>query len=208
MNEKLKLAVQPLHPAAALKRTHLDMQRRASSTHMEVFFLRSFSAKTLVFAGVFVALTVLFTYVFSIQTPFLRLSFGILPIAVFGALFGPLPAGCMAMTADLLGTALYAPGLYFPGFTLSSFCCGMICGYFLHQKQLHFLRICMPFLIIFLCIDLGLNTLWLTLLYHKAASAFFLSRLIKGLICLPIYIGLFQMIYKPLIVFLPGYHLK
>ena len=175
---------------------------------MEVLFLRNFTVRPLVFAGVFIALTILFTYVFSIQTPFLRLSFGFLPIAVYASMFGPLQGGIMAMAADILGTALFSPGLYFPGFTLSSFLTGMICGYFLRQRPLSFMQICIPFLMIFLIVDLGLNTLWLTILYHKAASLFFLSRLATNTFCLPVHIGLFYMVYRPLAIFLPRYHTK
>ena len=170
---------------------------------MEVFFLRNFNAKPLVFAGVFMALTILFTYVFSIQTPFVRLSFGFLPIAVYAAMFGPLRGGIMAAAADVLGTALFSPGAYFPGFTLSSFLTGCIYGYFLHGEDLTIRRISLPFILIFFCIDLGLNTLWLSILYHKAAGVFFLSRLIKNILCLPVNILLFSAVYKPLSGFLP-----
>lgn len=45
-------------------------------------------------------------------------------------------------------------------------------------------------------IHLGLNTLWLVLYYDKAASAIFLGRLIKNLICFPMEVGLFLLIYK------------
>ena len=154
--------------------------------------------ETLVCTSIFIALTILFTDVFSIQTPFLRLSFGFLPIAIFAAIFGPLPAGIMAAAADILGTAIFFPGIFFPGFTLSSFLSGILYGLFLHHRQPGWPAIITPFLLIFFFIDLGLNTLWLIQLYHKAAEAFFLSRLIKCSICLPIQIGLFYLIYRPI----------
>ena len=99
---------------------------------MEVFFLRSFNAKPLVFAGVFIALTILFTYVFSIQTPFVRLSFGFLPVAIYAAMFGPVRGGITAAAADILGASLFSPGAFFFFFSLSSFLSGYIYGYFLH----------------------------------------------------------------------------
>ena len=42
-----------------------------------------------------------------------------------------------------------------------------------------------------------------TIFYHKAASAIFLSRLIKNLLCYPMEVGLFLMVYRPLLCFLP-----
>ena len=67
--------------------------------------MRSFNAKPLVFAGVFIALTILFTYVFSIQTPFVRLSFGFLPVAIYAAMFGPVRGGITAAAADIIREA-------------------------------------------------------------------------------------------------------
>ena len=55
---------------------------------------------------------------------------------------------------------------------------------------------CIPFLVIMVLIHLGLNTLWLVLYYDKAASAIFLGRLIKNLICFPMEVSLFLLIYK------------
>ena len=49
-----------------------------------------FSVKSLVYAGASVALAVLFSYVFAIQTIFVRITFGFLPIAIYGAMYGPL----------------------------------------------------------------------------------------------------------------------
>ncbi len=169
--------------------------------------MRNFSAKPLVLSGVFIALTILFTYVFSIQTPFLRISFGFLPIAVYAVMFGPLRTACMAAVADLLGSMLFFAGLFFPGFTLSAFISGFIYGYFFYEKKLTIKHICIPFILIFLFVDLGLNTLWLTMLYHKAASLFLLSRLAKAALFLPLQIFLFSMVYRPLSIFLPKSHI-
>lgn len=48
-----------------------------------------FSVKPLGYAGVSVALAVLFSYVFAIQTIFVRITFGFLPIAITVRCTGP-----------------------------------------------------------------------------------------------------------------------
>ena len=73
--------------------------------------------RSLVLAGVFAALTVLLTYVFAVQTPFVRFSFGFLPLALYGALAGPWRAALVAAAADLIGVSLFGTGAFFPGFT-------------------------------------------------------------------------------------------
>ena len=67
--------------------------------------MSSFSVKPLVYAGASVALAVLFSYVFAIQTIFVRITFGFLPIAIYGAMYGPMKAGLVAAAADFIGTA-------------------------------------------------------------------------------------------------------
>lgn len=152
--------------------------------------------KTIVFTAIFISLTVIFTHVFAVQTPFIRISFGFLPVALFSMLFGPIKGACMAALADLLGCLFFSPGLYFPGFTVSAFLSGLIYGYFFYNKKITLTKIIFVSSIIFILIDLFLNTLWLCTLYQKAAQAFFLSRLIKGAILLPIQISILYTVYK------------
>ncbi|WP_196592711.1 folate family ECF transporter S component [Pectinatus sottacetonis] len=158
--------------------------------------MRHFSTKTLVLTGVFIALTIIFTHIFAIQTPFIRIDFGFLPIAVYAMILGPIHCALMAAVADILGCILLVPGLYFPGFTISSFFNGLILGFFLHKKNLTLKKIFLCFFITFLLIDTILNTLWLSILYNKAASAFIWGRLIKSIIFLPIHSFLCYLIYK------------
>lgn len=152
--------------------------------------------KEMVVLGILTALAVLLSYVFAIQTPFVRITFGFLPLALAGALYGPWKAGLVGALDNLIGTALVGTSIFFPGFTLSDFLTGFIFGYFFYRKKITFPYVCIPFFVIMVLIHLGLNTLWLVLYYDKAASAIFLGRLIKNLICFPMEVGLFLLIYK------------
>lgn len=151
-----------------------------------------------VFAGVFVALSIIFTHIFAIQATFIRIGFGFIPTAIFAAMFGPWRGACMAAVADVIGCMIFTPGLYFPGFTLSAFCAGYIYGHFFYQKTITLPRIAAAIGIIVICIDLVLNTLWLSLLYQKAAGAFLTARLLKSIVLLPIQTALLYTVYKPL----------
>lgn len=165
--------------------------------------MSNFSVKPLVYAGVSVALAVLFSYVFAIQTIFVRITFGFLPIAIYGAMYGPMKAGLVAAAADFIGTTLLGTSIFFPGFLVSGFLTGYIYGWFFYRKRVTLRRACVPFFLVMVFIHLGLNTFWLTVFYHKAASAIFLSRLIKNLLCYPMEVGLFLAVYRPLLRFLP-----
>ena len=150
----------------------------------------------IVFAGVFIGLTVIFTHVFAIQTVFMRVSFGFLPIALFAMRFGRWQGAVMAAIADVLGGIIFFPGLLFPGFTVSAFCTGWMFGHFLYGKPISIGRIFSVVALITLFIDLGLNTIWLALLYDKAAGAFFISRLIKAAMFLPIEVFFIHLMCK------------
>lgn len=82
--------------------------------------------KEMVVLGILTALAVLLSYVFAIQTPFVRITFGFLPLALAGALYGPWKAGLVGALDNLIGTALVGTSIFFPGFTLSDFLTGFI----------------------------------------------------------------------------------
>lgn len=168
-------------------------------TFTKHYFLQPFNTNTLVFSAMFISLNIIFTHVLAIQTPFIRISFGYLPIALFCALFGPMQGGIIAAIADILGCLIFSSGLYFPGFTLSAYLSGIIYGYFFYHKKVSIQRIIMANILIFIFIDLMLNTLWLSILYHKAAQVFFAGRFIKCSILLPIQILTIYAVYRSLL---------
>lgn len=79
----------------------------------EVFFYGFLFHQTICVSRLFIAVTILLTFVFSIQTTFLRLSFSFLPIALCGAYFGAVPAGFMTAASGFIGTAVLGLGVFF-----------------------------------------------------------------------------------------------
>ena len=146
--------------------------------------------------GIFIALTVLLSYIFAIHTTFIHITFGFLSTAIFGILYGPMAAGIMAAIACFIGMSLFGHGVFFPGFIVSEFLVGYVYGYFLHGRDVTLKRLLLPELIVTVCIHLMLNTLWLTIFYNKAVSAIFLSLLIKNSLCFPLEIALILIVYK------------
>ena len=146
--------------------------------------------------GIFVALTVLLSYIFAIHTTFIHITFGFLSTAIFGILYGPMAAGIMAAIACFIGMSLFGQGVFFPGFIVSEFLVGYVYGYFLHGRNVTFKQLLLPETIVTVCIHLILNTMWLTIFYNKAVSAIFIGRLIKNIICFPLEIALILIVYK------------
>ena len=152
--------------------------------------------KEMVILGILTAMAVLLSYVFAVQTPFVRVTFGFFFFFLAGALYGPWKGGLVAALSDFIGTACLGTSIFFLGFLLSGFLTGWIYGKFFYGHRLTLPYVCIPFFLVMVFIHLGLNTLWLVLYYDKAASAIFLSRLIKNIICYPMEVGLFMLLYR------------
>jgi ECF transporter S component (folate family) len=146
--------------------------------------------KKFVFIGLFIAIDILLTYVFSIQTPIIRISFGFIPVALSAMLFGPVLGGITGALSDILGMLIFPKGAYFPGFTVSAFLSGFIYGIFLYKKHVSVIRISIASIINIVLIDMVLNSLWLSILMAKGFLGILLPRIIKSLIMFPIQVFL------------------
>lgn len=164
------------------------------------------SLSSIVYGGIFMALTILFTYVFAIQTTFIRVDFAFIPICLYAIRFGTTKTVIMAALADIIGSNLFMPGLYFPGFTLSTITASFIYSKFLYKKTITLKKLLLMNLTIFIFVDCVLNNLWLTIMYKDAATSFFIMRAVKSIILLPIKAVILFNIYKPLRSFILKYN--
>ncbi|MBP2655430.1 MAG: hypothetical protein H6Q73_2999 [Firmicutes bacterium] len=167
--------------------------------HFNTIQVKKFRTKTVVLAAVFIALTIILTHIFAIQTTFIRIDFGFLAIATFSMLFGPFLGAIVASIADVVGCTIFSSGVYFPGFTLSSFISGIIYGFFFYSKPISFTRVVLASMATLIFVDMFMNTLWLAILYHKAVSIFIAGRLIKCSVMLPIHVILIYSLQKRLL---------
>lgn len=147
---------------------------------------RKFDAKSIVTLGLLMALEIILTRFVSIQTPIVRIGFGFLPTVIMAILYGPWLAGTASAFSDLLGFFLFPSGMFFPGFTLSAFLSGMIYGLVLYRKEKTLGRIILAIALVTLFVNLGLNTLWLTILTEQAIYAIFPARVLQNAILAPV----------------------
>ena len=154
--------------------------------------------KTLVLMGLFVALSiVLGRIVKPLDLPFVRVSFGFIATSFASMLLGPLLSGLMAAISDVAGYFLFpSSGAFFPGFTFSAFLTGIIYGFFLFKKPKTLLRVILAVLTVSVAVDLGFNTIWLSILYDKAWTAFFISRLVKTAIMFPVQVVFIHLLWR------------
>ena len=155
-----------------------------------------FDVKKLIQISLLIAIEVILTRFCSIQTPIVRIGFGFLPIAIIGMMYGPLSAGVAYAIGDLLGVALFPTGSFFPGFTITAFLTGIVYGVFLYNKPKTWPRIIGAVLTVCLVINLGLDTLWLSILMGKGYIALLPTRIMKAVLMIPVQTFIIVIIWK------------
>ena len=169
-----------------------------------------------ILCGLFIALQVAFGRIMAIDVGFMRVTFVFIPIAIGGAILGPVWNGLICAAADIAGFLLVpSQGAFFPGFTLSAFLRGAAYGYFL-KGALPFSAIVSPqagplstnrsLLIrttiaafcVTILIDAFLSTWWVAILYEMPYSVYFTTRFIRSLALLPIHVVVFGAIWRSL----------
>ena len=116
----------------------------------------------------------------------LKISLAHLAVAPTAILFGPVAAGLQGALSDILGFLLKPSGPYFPGFTLSAALLGVIYGMLLYKTKQATWQIIAARVVVCVVINIGLNTLFLTMLYGPSRLATLPLRVMKNLIQLPI----------------------
>lgn len=135
-----------------------------------------FTTRTLTVMALLTALEIVLSRFLSISTPYTKIGFAFVPVAVAGILLGPLCAGVVGALADVLCAVLFPIGAYFPGFTLTAFLMGLCYGLFLKGKQ-SFPRILGAVAVHQLVLSLLLNSLWISVLYGSPYRPLLLTRL-------------------------------
>lgn len=133
--------------------------------------------------SILTALTIIFERVLSIRLPFIAISFQFIPIVLCAILFGPIGAGIMCFTSDIIGFFLFPTGIFFPGFSISAMLTGFTYGFFLYKgKYLKTKNIVLASAITNFLINAGLSTFWLYLMMGKGILGYIPLRIVKAVV--------------------------
>jgi ECF transporter S component (folate family) len=131
------------------------------------------NTKKILLLALFAAISIIFTRFLSFYLPIIavnsvRISLGNIPIALAGLLLGPFAGAATGIVADVVGTTMFSPFGYFPGFTLSAALVGFIPGILrIYIKNLdRYPNVLVIILITELVTSIFLNTLWLSVMTH------------------------------------------
>lgn len=152
---------------------------------------RRFSAKDIAVIGLMIAIKVVLTRFLAVETQFVRVSFTFIPTILLALMYGPWVSGFAGGGADLLGFFLFPKGFPFsPGFTISAAIGPMIYAFILYKKRLSLGRLITANLAVTVLVNVGLNSLWLYILYDQAFWGMLPIRLGENILTLPIEIAI------------------
>lgn len=151
-----------------------------------------------------IALSIIFTRFIAINTQFLRISVGMLPVAIAGMAFGPVWGVLCGVIADVLGMMIFPSGAYFPGFTLTAALTGLVYAIFVYKKEASIVRILLASVVVCICLNLLLDTVWLNMMYGSGFIAILPPRIIKCVLNIPIYTVILHLLWTKVIPRIPG----
>ncbi len=143
------------------------------------------STQSLVVWALLVALAVILTYMLSFTTSFLRVSFGFIPVAAAGMLYGPIGGLSVATLADLIGATIFfgAPN---PGLAVTASLTGLMYGLFLGKKYPARRDIILCQLIITVVLHLVYNSIVLDFMAPNTFWANMPLRAVRSAVLFPI----------------------
>lgn len=149
-------------------------------------FRRGFTLKSLVIMALLVALAIIIKRFLGYNDKVLSVSFGFVPIAMGGMLFGPLGGLIVGTVADVIGALLFPFGPFNPLFTLVAALTGLIYGFFLHPQGVSKQRIALAQACVSLPLYMLANTLILVPIVGKGFLALLPLRALKILLFFPV----------------------
>lgn len=144
------------------------------------------SLRAITITAMFIALNLVLDRVSIQLTPELRIGVGFLTSAMIAMMFGPVMGISAGFVTEILSYVLYPRGAYFPGFTLTAMVGGLIYGLVLYQKEIRMFRAFAAKGLVNLLCNIGLNTLWLSMLQGQAVFVLLPARLLKNVILWPL----------------------
>lgn len=159
--------------------------------------MKRITVRMITHLALIVALDIVLTRILAISTPVVRISFGFIPIAICGMLYGPLWAGLTAGISDVLGMLIlnFSGFIFHPGITLNAALVGVVFGMFLYKKQGTY-RYAAAAGVNSLIISLGVQTYWLAGLQGIPYWMVFTTRIPQAVVTLVLQLAVLPCLYR------------
>ncbi len=161
--------------------------------------------KKIIIAALLIAIEIVISRLLSIRTAIVTIGFAFIPNMLCATWLGPKWSTLMMTIADIIGATVFPTGSYFIGYTISNALTGLIYGLLLYKKDekaaknnTFVIKVILSVVLVNVFINLGLNTLWTSIVTGKAYMALLIPRIIKEAIMIVISSTTFIFIEKAL----------
>ena len=146
------------------------------------------NTKKLIVSAQLLALDVVLTRLLAVNTPVMKLGFGFAAVALCAVLYGPWWAALTAALGDLVGALLFPTGAFFPGFTLTAACTGLIFGLCLYRRDKSFVWPILAATLNVLLVSYLANTAMITYISGSPYTTLLNARAVQLAVMLPVQI--------------------
>lgn len=147
----------------------------------------AFSLQALIMMALCVALSILLERLLGYNDKVISVSFGFVPLALYGMLYGIVPGMLCAAAADMLAALLFPVGPFNPLFTAVAALQGVCYGYFLHTPGLPSrARIIVCQVLVTFVLHLLFHTLIIMSISGKALGVLLPIRAFKNVLFFPV----------------------
>ncbi|MDP4119539.1 MAG: folate family ECF transporter S component [Bacillota bacterium] len=128
----------------------------------------------------------------TIATPYLKIGFRFLPIAIAGIILGPIYGAVIGGLTDILCFFTNNPTgePYFPGFTISLIIVGLVYGLVFYKKDVTILKLVITKIGLDIFIEILLKSFWINIAYGAPFVVILPTFIIESAIMLPIEVTL------------------
>jgi len=154
--------------------------------------------KKIILCALLLALLIVLSRFLSIRTPIAKISFSFMATMLCATWLGPKWSILLNVLGDLIGATLFPTGPYFIGYTISTAIAGFIYGILLYQKEKDIyntkqfiFKVVLSVVLVAVIVNMGLNTLWISITNGSAFIVLFLSRIPRQLFMIPVHIIVF-----------------
>ena len=154
------------------------------------------SVRVLAAVALLIALTIAITTLYIPLPNNLHVFFDYTPKALCAAVCGPVAALGVGFVMDILGFLARPMGAFFPGYTVTTMVTMLIYALGFYGQKLTVPRIAITKLAVNLICNVGLNSLWNSILMGKAFVVFLAGSITKNLLLWPVEVLVMVIVFR------------
>lgn len=144
----------------------------------------------------FIALKIILSTTYIPVSENLRIGISFLVVALEASIVGPVAGMVSGAVTDILSFIVFPNGPFFPGYTLTAMLGELFYALLLYNREITAVRIIIAKILNNYLVNVGLGSLWSSMLYGNAYMVYFVRSIIKNTILLPLEVILLVVLFN------------